>query len=192
MSEDKPNGADTEVESLVDEALGDVSWPLEPIDPVAATPDSGAGDPPQFVRVAIEDFHLGKFMWAANYFVLWPLGFALTVTHEQVALEPAKYCGDLERHDPHKFAPEGKTRRRDCMGTRRAYVDIHVREWTYPEGELAETIDQDPSENGEDYAEFLTHARERILAMKPAERKLALERLGGHSVLNAATLMVAA
>lgn len=45
---------------------------------------------PKFVDVPLQEFHEGKALWAANFFVLWPLGLALTV-HVDRDKEPAEY-----------------------------------------------------------------------------------------------------
>ncbi len=109
-------------------------------------------DREQFVHFPLERFLTEKALWAANYFVLWPIGLALTA--------------DVEIVDG--FVVQVK--------------DIHVREWVMPDGQKSETINQSPSDNKADFELFLGFVRERILDMKPEERVIALRRLANFGV----------
>lgn len=109
-------------------------------------------DKEQFVPYPLERFLTEKALWAANYFVLWPIGLALTA--------------DVEIVDGFVISVKG----------------IHVREWVMPQGEKAETINQSATTNKSDYEAFLAYVRERLLAMKPEERMIAMRRLANHSI----------
>lgn len=141
---------------MTDKTNGEVHVGDELPEPVQILP---AQSHLKFVETSLADFHQSKIMWAANYFVLWPLGLALTVTSET-----------------------------DEAGVK-TYTKLDVREWTYPDGELTETINQDEDENQADYAIFLAGARERILAMKPEERVIALHRLAKHEIATAVQMI---
>lgn len=110
----------------------------------------------EFVPYDLTEFLRRKALWAANYFVLWPLGLALTATVE------------------------------DEVVTR-----LDVREWAYPEGELGETIEEPSDLNLADYEVFLGFVRERVLAMKPDERKSAIGRLSHNEIASGIQLMIA-
>lgn len=152
-------------------------------------------DRPAFVPYSLDEFLHGKSMWAANYFVLWPLGLALTATIEVLPVEEAKFCGLERTHDAHLYhatdlGPAGDGA--ECAGTvRGSVVSLGVREWHYPEGEPAETIDQSHGENKADFRAFASYARDRLMAMSPKERKVALDRLENVNIFTAETLLCA-
>lgn len=112
---------------------------------------------PELVTYDLTAFLRRKALWAANYFVLWPLGLALTATTDD-----------------------------DGVVTR-----LDVREWAYPEGELGETIEEPQDLNLADYEAFLSFVRERVLAMKPEERKSAIGRLSHNEIASGIQLMIA-
>lgn len=109
-------------------------------------------DVEKFVPFPMERFLAEKALWAANYFVLWPLGLALTASAQVVDGFVVKVN------------------------------DIHVREWTVPEGKRAETINQSGRENKEDYETFLAFVRERLLRMSAEERVIAMTKLANHGI----------
>lgn len=189
---DADDDNDEEVKPLTDGIDGTLEWPTALMDARGATVDSGFIDPapedpaerPSFVEFPLSEFHQGKALWAANYFVLWPLGLALAVSVDVVPVEAEKFCGVEDAHDPHKVFDA------DCMGTMLGeYKSLDVRQWEYPEGELGETIAQEDKADHEDFTTFLAFVRGRILAMKPDERVTALARLD--RFVNAAQLLVA-
>lgn len=186
-----------DVESLVDDAVGDVEW-ATPLPPEGATTDSGteptalaADEAAQFVPYDLTAFLDGKAMWAANYFVLWPLGLSLVVDTATEAVDAVGWCADPRVHVGH---PRPRTRAKaPCAGTRAsdAVTNLHVRQWTWPEGELGETINQEPDENQGDYEVFLGFVRDQIVGMKAEERHVVLARLGKHSIASAEQILVA-
>ena len=105
-----------------------------------------------FVPYSLERFLTEKALWAANYFVLWPIGLALTA--------------DVEIVDGFVVKVRG----------------VHVREWVMPSEEKSETINQSSTENKNDYETFLAFVRERLLNMKPEERISAMRRLSSNDV----------
>lgn len=119
-----------------------------------ATPRTPPGEPARLVEFPLDRFLLERALWACNYFVLWPLGLALTATVE----------------------------RDDETGELVHTQKIDVREWTYPVGAPVETIDQRQSENEVDYNTFLAFVAERVGSMRKKERKLAMQRLIAHSI----------
>lgn len=121
---------------------------LHPVEP---------GGAQHLVPFDLDAFQERKALWAANFFILWPLGLSLTIT--------------LEDHD---------------------IAVLDVREWSYPDGEQIETINQVAEENQADFEVFLGFVRERLLAMKVEERSSALHRFERHSVASGDQLISAA
>lgn len=67
----------------------------------------------EFIRYPIENFHLSRALWAANKFVLWPLGLALTIRKEDDGTYSDFYVsewsyppGEAERIDAEDDAKE--------------------------------------------------------------------------------------
>lgn len=125
------------------------SPPVEPEPTIDPTPTLMSVEEieERFIPYSLDQFQVTRALWAANYFVLWPLGLALTV--------------DVATDEATGF---------------KTVSNLHVREWTYEPGE-AETIDMTKAENNEYYQEFLSFVRERVLNMKVEERQAALARL---------------
>lgn len=183
-----------QVEPLVDDAVGDAQWGTT-LSSVGATADTEPtalhdGEREKFLPYDLTAFLNGKALWAANYFVLWPLGLSLVVDVETEYVEAVGWCGDQKVHAEHR---RGRRAKSPCRGTRvtDAVTNLHVRTWEYPEGELGETIDQEQLENQADYDVFLGYVRERVLGMKIGERHLALRRLSKHGVAEPGQLLVA-
>lgn len=178
------------IQSLVDDVLLDVAespWtgaePDEPaVEPTPADPSSRLS----FVEFPLDVFHRRKLLWAANYFVLWPLGVALTVDVATVAADPEHWCKRKTIHVAHV------RKAGSCAGTVRGDGDVtnlHLREWRYPEGELGETINQDVEENQADYLVFLAYVRDRLLGMKPSERRILLDHYGRNAIAGAEPIL---
>lgn len=68
--------------------------------------------------------------------------------------------------------------------------DIAFRQWTYPEGELVETINQTEDENTRSFRQFLGFVRERVLSMKPDERAALLQAYSRHGVAEAVQILM--
>lgn len=162
-----------DVEALVDAALADSMLVAE------------------LVEYPLDLFWQRKVLWAANYFVLWPLGLTLVVVVDTHPVDAAAWCGDEERHEAHAFRPASNDDLRRppegaCAGTAVGEVvtDLQVRHWQFPDGQLGETIDA-PEENDEDYSTFLRYVHDRMLELKPHERRYLLQRYARHNIASA-------
>lgn len=147
---------------------------------------------PRFVEFPLEQFWDEKAMWAANYFVLWPLGLALTVDVGTVPREPLAWCGGDSLHGSHPTGLEFPGSGTTCQGTTPGDVtNLHVRHWEYPLGELEETIDMSQAENEALFKGFLTFVHRRLVNMKPDERRLLLGRYKRFDVASAEQILLA-
>lgn len=191
MTDDDKGGDGPEIEDLVDDAVGDMVWPT-PLSIVGATVDTepttlDPADREQFVPFDLTQFLNGKSLWAANYFVLWPMGLALTVDVATEAVDASAWCGDDKVHVEHK------RRRGKCLGARVTdeVTNLHVRHWVFPNDELGETINQEQAENQGDYEVFLAFVRDRLLNLKPDERHILVNKFNQHGIASAEQILVA-